>query len=221
MEPVRVLVIDDDRDYVEAIVLLLQSRGYEANGCSDPSAVMDLAVSMQPNVVICDVSMPGMDGFAVLAAMRSTPEMSNVIFIFLTGRDAVGDVRMGMGLGADDYVSKKSDHEQILKAISARLERQALASSTRQAPRHAMATPPSPAQLQSLGLTQREVQVLLWVMQGKTNPEIAIILGLSPATVRTHLQNIFPKLGVETRHAAAWVAWRAALGETAAGMKEE
>ncbi|MBL9203874.1 MAG: hypothetical protein JNN01_02215 [Opitutaceae bacterium] len=55
---------------------------------------------------------------------------------------------------------------------------------------------------QGLGLTAREAEVLMWVAQGKTNPEVGGILGIRPYTVRTHLERIFAKLGVETRHAA-------------------
>lgn len=63
--------------------------------------------------------------------------------------------------------------------------------------------PPSPARLAGLGLTTRETEILFWIAQGKTNPEIASILGTAPATVKKHVENLLPKLGVETRLAAA------------------
>lgn len=66
----------------------------------------------------------------------------------------------------------------------------------------------SAAPLQRLGLTAREAEVLLWVAQGKTNPEIGTILGASPGTVHKHTEHIFTKLGVETRTAAAASAWQ-------------
>lgn len=65
------------------------------------------------------------------------------------------------------------------------------------------AAPPTPAQLEQLGLTPREAEILFWIAHGKTNGEIGIILGLAPNTVKKHVQNLLPKLGVETRIAAA------------------
>lgn len=75
-----------------------------------------------------------------------------------------------------------------------------------------------PAALEALGLSRREAEVLLWVAQGKTNPEIALILGLSPRTVGKHLERVFPKLGVETRTAAAASAFECLHGPAASRL---
>src|SRR5262249_10859856 len=115
------------------------------------------------------------------------------------------DVRVGMNYGADDYLTKPVGHEELLAAIVARLERkrtfdaqaQEQIANARSAPDFSSSLP-----LQQLELTPREAEILLWVAQGKSNGEIAIITGTSEKTVKNHLTHIFEKLGVESRHAA-------------------
>jgi DNA-binding NarL/FixJ family response regulator len=109
-----------------------------------------------------------------------------------------------MNLGADDYLTKPVDPAELIAAVKARLRRaEAAAASTPQRPRGAEA---SPARLESLGLTPREAEILFWVAQGKTNPEIATILGIGLTTVKKHLESTFAKLGVENRTSAAALA---------------
>ncbi|MCB1204075.1 MAG: response regulator transcription factor, partial [Verrucomicrobiae bacterium] len=100
-------------------------------------------------------------------------------------------------LGADDYLTKPVAADDLLAAIEARLERES---------KRAVGFSPdfsSAAPLQSLGLTPREAEVLLWVAQGKSNPEIAGILGAAENTIRVHLSHVFEKLGADNRHAVA------------------
>jgi DNA-binding NarL/FixJ family response regulator len=102
-----------------------------------------------------------------------------------------------MNLGADDYVVKPATASELLAAIDARFKREAARPPGKFNPDFS-----SPAPLLALGLTEREAEVLLWVAQGKSNPEIGSILGAAENTVKKHLQNIFEKLGIESRNAA-------------------
>jgi YesN/AraC family two-component response regulator len=79
-----------------------------------------------PDLVVCDIVMPGMDGYSVLYTMRQDPVTAIIPFIFLTGSDNKTDVRKGMELGADDYITKPSTLEELHKAIAIRLEKQSL-----------------------------------------------------------------------------------------------
>jgi DNA-binding NarL/FixJ family response regulator len=100
-----------------------------------------------------------------------------------------------MNLGADDYLTKPVSVPDLLGAIRARLNRAK--------EQQAATTVRSPQELEALGgLTPREAEVLFWVAQGKTNPEISMILTLSVATVKKHVEHIFEKIGVENRSAA-------------------
>jgi DNA-binding NarL/FixJ family response regulator len=102
-----------------------------------------------------------------------------------------------MNLGADDYLTKPVDKTDLLRAIAARLQRQEEQGNSDFKPNFESSAP-----LSALGLTPRVAEVLLWVAQGKTNGEIASILGISESTVKKHLLVIFQTLGVETRSAA-------------------
>jgi DNA-binding NarL/FixJ family response regulator len=150
--------------------------------------------------------MPELDGYGVLTALRSNEQTATIPFIFLTAKGEKADLRAGMNLGADDYLAKPVSKDELLAAIRARLEREQareqrlekeLGDAAGFNPDFASAKP-----LEKLGLTEREAEVLLWVAQGKSNGDIAIILGMAEPTVKRHLSNLFPKLGVEGRNAA-------------------
>jgi DNA-binding NarL/FixJ family response regulator len=120
-------------------------------------------------------------------------------FIFLTAKGEKPDIRAGMNLGADDYLTKPVPKADLLGAIRSRLERAAQQVRPEFKPNFDSAKPLETV----LGLTPRVAEALLWVAQGKTNSEIATILGNSESTVKKHVLEIFEKLGVETRGAAA------------------
>lgn len=195
-----VLIIEDQPDMRENLVTILTMEGFVALEAPDGRRGLALALEEKPDLILCDVMMPVMDGHEVLAAMRQSPSISGTPFIFLTARGEKQDLRQGMNLGADDYLTKPVAADDLLAAINARLDRE-----TR---RSGGFTPDfsSPVPLQSLGLTPREAEVLLWVAQGKSNPEIALILGASENTIRVHLSHIFEKLGADNRHAAGLMA---------------
>ena len=102
-----------------------------------------------------------------------------------------------MNLGADDYLTKPVANNDLVQAIEARLSR-----SARQGKREFRPDFSSTEPLQTLGLTPRASETLLWLAQGKTNSDIAAILGITESTVKKYVQEIFEKLGVETRGAA-------------------
>jgi DNA-binding NarL/FixJ family response regulator len=201
----KVLVIDDDAAVAEVFAMTLNRAGYEAKALSSGMDASAVALQFRPDLVLCDISMPGMDGYQVLASLRAVPETRDTVFVFVTGKDNLEDVRFGMNLGADDYVSKTMSSKELLRTVAARLaRREEMVTEARQ---HLLREPPTAEKIQRLGLSAREAEVLYWVMSGKTNPEIATILGISPGTVRTHLQNVFPRLGVETRLGAVMAVW--------------
>jgi DNA-binding NarL/FixJ family response regulator len=138
----------------------------------------------------------------VLEALRQEEETAGIPFIFLTAKGDKKEQRAGMKLGADDYLTKPVTEADLLDSVSARLER--VSALERRVRERAAAKPDfsSPAPLRSLGLTEREAEVLLWVAQGKSSPDIAGILGISDATAKKHVCNILEKLGLESRSAA-------------------
>lgn len=158
---------------------------------------VELAQREKPDVILCDVMMPELDGYGVLDALRADPDLVTVPFIFLTAKGEKTDVRGGMRMGADDYLTKPVAKADLLDAIRARLQRQDQQRQPVFSPNFDSHQP-----LLTLGLTPRVAEVLLWVAQGKTNPDIAIILGISEQTVKKHVMEMMTTLGVETRTAA-------------------
>lgn len=199
----RILVIEDDGPTRENLELILEMEGFSVLSAPDGPAGLALAQRERPDLIVCDVSMPGIDGYGVLRQLRAAPQDAHIPFIFLTARGERHEQRLGMNSGADDYLCKPVDAEDLLGAIQTRLRRHQLTqdATLREAdvgPDFSSATP-----LEALGLTPREAEVLLWVAQGKANADVATILAMSEKTVKIHLNHIFEKLNVETRTAAA------------------
>jgi DNA-binding NarL/FixJ family response regulator len=192
-----VLVIEDEPEMRRNIARLLKLEGYNALAAENGRAGLDAMRQTKPDLVLCDVMMPVMDGHEVLRALRQDPELRSIPFVFLTARGEKSDLRGGMNLGADDYLTKPVENEELLAAVAARLHRAEQTARRGFAPNFSSAKP-----LESLGLSPREAEVLLWAAQGKTNPEIATILGISEETVKKHMKEVLSTLGVETRTAA-------------------
>lgn len=209
----RVLVIDDDACVLWALSMGLQRANFDVTTCNSSWEAVTAAENTRPDLVICDIMMPGMDGYAVLVAFRAHASLRHLPFLFLTGKESMTDVRAGMDFGADDYLPKSASIDEILRAIKTRLGRVERLQLDSQSPEAEGERPETVCD--SMGLSRRESEVMHWVIEGKTNEEIGIILGISKSTVRTHLQNIFPKLGVENRVAAAQAIRRGQLGESA------
>jgi DNA-binding NarL/FixJ family response regulator len=173
---------------------------------------LEAARRERPDVILCDVMMPEMDGYAVVQTLRQDPVFAATPFLFLTARGEKSDVRIGMNFGADDYLTKPVVRDDLLTAIEARLsrleaqeERFRELGGTPAGPSLPDFSSPGPLQ-RALALTAREAEVLLWVAQGKSNSDVASILGCSEKTVKQHLGSIFEKLGVENRTSASLVA---------------
>jgi DNA-binding NarL/FixJ family response regulator len=171
-------------------------EGYHALAAANGRDGLALARSEKPDLILCDIMMPQMDGYEVLRALRADAATAAVPFIFLTAKGEKHDLRAGMNLGADDYLTKPASRDELLSTLTARFARksqQRVNFSTLLA---------NPAPLLALGVTEREAEVLLWLAQGKTNEDIATILGISIQTVKKHVGSILIALGVENRSAA-------------------
>jgi two-component system sensor histidine kinase/response regulator len=120
-----VLVIDDTEEMRRMIVNILDHFGFSTSEAPDGLSGIAKAVECQPDLIICDVRMPGMDGFQTLSAIREEPATATIPFIFLTAAMDKGDMRRGMINGADDYVTKPFTTQELLEAVTTRLARQA------------------------------------------------------------------------------------------------
>jgi signal transduction histidine kinase len=119
----KILVIDDEADFRQVIIKFLSKQGFEVVAAMDGKAGVGLAAETLPNLIVCDLNMPGMDGYETLAALRLDPKLADIPLIFLTGQSLPSQVRQGMNLGADDYLTKPVDLADLLSAIRGRLGR--------------------------------------------------------------------------------------------------
>ena len=121
--PKKVLVIEDEPSIRNNIMLMLRVERYAVVGAENGRVGLQLARSDPPDLILCDVMMPEMDGFAVLEALRSEPRFAEIPFIFLTALDDRSSMRRGMNLGADDYLPKPFTRNELLEAVNSRLKK--------------------------------------------------------------------------------------------------
>lgn len=118
----KILIIEDEFAIRETLRELLELNGHEVMVAADGAEGVKLA-ARRPDFIFCDVSMPRMDGFAVIAAIHQSEVGRQVPFVFLTAKADRADQRQGMALGADDYITKPFTEKEILDAIAARTQR--------------------------------------------------------------------------------------------------
>jgi DNA-binding NarL/FixJ family response regulator len=212
----KILVIEDEPEMRRNITQLLRYHEYEPLAAANGREGVEVARREMPDLILCDVMMPELDGYGVLQALHGDARLARTPFIFLTAKGEKNDLRSGMNLGADDYLTKPVAHADLLRAIETRLRR-----SEQQVKREFKPDFSSAGPLLALGLTPRAAEALLWLSQGKTNGDIATILGISESTVKKYVQEMFEKLGVETRGAATVRALEIlnATAESAGGFK--
>ena len=119
----NILIIEDELSIRQTLQDLLELNGHTVSVAEDGIAGVKLA-EHQPDLILCDVGMPEMDGYAVIESIRGLPSCRDIPFIFLTARASRDDQRRGMALGADDYITKPFTEDEIIDAIEARVRRQ-------------------------------------------------------------------------------------------------
>jgi len=118
-----VLVIDDNQGIRENTAEIMELAGYKTFTAENGKKGVELAVREKPDVIICDIMMPELDGYGVLHLLRKNPDTSHIPFIFLTAKTERSDLRKGMEMGADDYVTKPFDEIELLNAVEIRLKK--------------------------------------------------------------------------------------------------
>lgn len=126
MKKTKILVIDDDELVCDLIASALQMEGYETLRASNGKEGVEVATANVPDLILCDVMMPVMDGFSTLRELRNERSTAMIPFIFLTGQTTKADMRQGMELGADDYLVKPVMVPELLAAIETRLQKHQL-----------------------------------------------------------------------------------------------
>src|SRR5665647_2112440 len=117
----RVLLIEDNDEIRENTAEILELANYIVDTASNGKLGVEMALDCKPDLIICDVMMPVLDGYGVLHLMQKNETLKNIPFIFLTAKAERGDFRKGMEMGADDYITKPFSDIELLTAIESRL----------------------------------------------------------------------------------------------------
>jgi len=119
----KILIIEDNIDIRENVVELLELAGFIVLEAENGRLGVELAMKQIPDIILCDIMMPELDGYGVLYLLSKNPETSAIPFIFLTAKAEKIDLRKGMELGADDYLTKPFDDIELMNAIESRLKK--------------------------------------------------------------------------------------------------
>ncbi len=212
---IRVAIADDQRLLREGLRTILEAAPdmLVVGEAEDGIAATTLAGAEQPDVMLMDIRMPLRDGIAATEMIRKTHP--TVRIILLTTYDTPELVVEGLRAGAAGYLLKDCSAEELCTAVRTVARGQVLLQTASAAQLLAGLVFPSSQKLQSaaekLGLTERECDVLRLIVQGRTNSEIAAELYVSEATVKTHINHIFAKLGARDRAHAVVLAHQLGL----------
>lgn len=118
-----ILLIEDNKDVRENIAEILELANYEVRQAENGKLGVEMAQERRPDLIICDIMMPVLDGYGVIHLLSKNAETASIPFIFLTAKSERSDFRKGMELGADDYITKPFDDVELLRAVESRLKR--------------------------------------------------------------------------------------------------
>lgn len=121
----KILVIEDNTNIRENIAEILELANYEVVTAENGKVGVAAAKSEGPDLILCDIMMPELDGYGVIKILSRNPETASIPFIFLTAKSEKGDFRKGMNLGADDYITKPFEEDELLDVIETRLKKSA------------------------------------------------------------------------------------------------
>jgi len=195
-----ILLVEDDARFREHVRVVLETSGFTVVEAETGEDAIGIAAAHEPSLVLLDVHLPGFSGYEICRALREN-HGQRIGIIFLSGSKMDGiDRAQGLGLGADDYVLKPFEPDELVARVRAVLRRM------EPSPR----APTAPSN-ESFRLTPRELQILGLLAEGLTQDQIAELLVIAPKTVATHIERILGKLGVRSRAQAVALAFREAL----------
>jgi DNA-binding NarL/FixJ family response regulator len=196
--PKRLLVVDDEPHLLRAVAACLRSEGYEVRTArSGKDALISLSERI-PDLIISDIRMPGLDGYAMVNRIRSSARTSLIPIVFLTAKDQKSDRVEGFRIGVDAYLTKPFEPDELLAVLTSifnRIERTRaefarLMGATDSRPRGGLV---------DSELTESENRIAEAVARGLANKEIAAEFGLSVRTVENHVRHILTKKGFSNR----------------------
>jgi len=205
--PKRLLVVDDDPNLVLLVKDYLEFRGYEVVAASNGLEALEVMRRLTPDLIICDVMMPEMDGYTFVQTLRSDRATDWIPVIFLSARGQTADRVRGLNTGADVYLVKPFEPEELVAQVEATLKHTERLLQMQGAP-----VQPVIQLDREVELTPTETKVLQYVARGMSNREIAEVMGVSQRTIESHVSNMLSKTGLHNRTELARWALESGLG---------
>ncbi|MFM7450405.1 MAG: response regulator transcription factor [Leptolyngbyaceae cyanobacterium] len=192
----RLLLIDDDPNLILLVKDYLEFRGYEVITAENGREAIEILEADIPDMIICDVMMPEMDGYSLVKHVRDNPRTSWIPVLFLSAKGQSQDRVKGLNTGADVYMVKPFEPEELVAQVESSLKQ-----SARISDRAGKSSETSP-KLQvafDVELTPTELKVVQFVARGMANREIADALNVSQRTIESHVSNMLGKTGLHNR----------------------
>lgn len=205
--PKRLLVVDDDPNLVLLAKDYLEFRGYEVVAASNGLEALEVMRRLTPDLIICDVMMPEMDGYTFVQTLRSDRATDWIPVIFLSARGQTADRVRGLNTGAEAYLVKPFEPEELVAQVEATLKHTERLLQMQGAP-----VQPAIQLDREVELTPTETKVLQYVARGMSNREIAEVMGVSQRTIESHVSNMLAKTGLHNRTELARWAIESGLG---------
>ena len=193
----RLLLIDDDPNLILLVKDYLEFRGYEVITAENGREALEVLEQETPDMIICDVMMPEMDGYSLVSAIRQDPKTSWIPVLFLSAKGQSQDRVKGLNIGADVYMVKPFEPEELVAQVESSLKQ-----ASRLIQHKDSKGGDSSTKIQvpfDVELTPTELRVVQFVARGMANREIAEELKVSQRTIESHVSNMLGKTGLHNR----------------------
>ena len=196
-KPKKLLLIDDDPNLILLVKDYLEFRGYEVVTAENGREALEVLEQQTPDMIICDVMMPEMDGYSLVSAIRSDPKTSWIPVLFLSAKGQSQDRVKGLNIGADVYMVKPFEPEELVAQVESSLK-QASRLIQHKDSKGGESSPKMQVPF-DVELTPTELRVVQFVARGMANREIAGELNVSQRTIESHVSNMLGKTGLHNR----------------------
>ena len=192
----KLLLIDDDPNLILLVKDYLEFRGYNVDTAENGREALEVLDSIVPDMIICDIMMPEMDGYSLVKHIREEPTTNRIPVLFLSAKGQSQDKVKGLNEGADVYMSKPFEPEELVAQVESSLKQ---IKRWEQGRPRGLGDAPTIQVPHNVELTPTELKVVQLVAKGMANREIAKQLNVSQRTIESHVSNMLNKTSLNNR----------------------
>jgi DNA-binding NarL/FixJ family response regulator len=193
----KILLLEEDITLIKKIQQLLTLHNYDVITCTSAEEGIFMSRQYRPDLIVSGVKLRGGSGFHFLMELRNDPTLQHIPFIFISGKEGKEDMRMGMNLGADDFLTKPFKSKELIMSVKSRLIRFTIFNIQGRDRKHTtIVSMPVIAPEIHNKLSKTEFRIMQMIAEGLSTKEIAQTLNISIKTVENHRHNISKKLNL-------------------------